>query len=184
MWQYKKFRNQEFVPLIKFLVEMYQPDIYVEVGVQKAFTFNQISPLVKEAFAVDIVPMPNVIRAFNVCICQKASLEFAEQWDRNKQIDLLLIDADHKRESVLADFNALSPFVTPGTGLILLHDTYPAAPNMVKRGLCHSAWEAAREIHSNNRKYKNWEIVTLPGPYAGLSIIRNATKHLHWMEEK
>ena len=181
MWQYKKFRNQEFVPLIKFLVEMYQPDIYVEVGVQKAFTFNQISPLVKEAFAVDIVPMPNVIRAFNVCICQKASLEFAEQWDRNKQIDLLLIDADHKKESVLADFNALSPFVTPGTGLILLHDTYPSAEYMLGKGYCSDAWEVARLIHQH---YKQWEIITLPGPYAGLSIIRNATKHLHWMEEK
>lgn len=182
MWKFKKMRNQEFVPLMKILIEFYQPDIYAEIGVQKGITFNQISPLVKEAFAVDIAPMPNVHRAENVHVCQQPSSEFAKQWDPNKKIDLLFIDGDHRKEAVLSDFDLLSPFVTPGTGLILLHDTYPSAPHMLADGYCSNAWEAAREIHRNRKKYEDFEIVTLPGPFAGLSIIRYAPKHLHWME--
>jgi len=182
MWEFKKMRNQEFVPLMKFLIEFYQPDVYVEVGVQKGHTFNQISPLVKEAYAVDIAPMPNVIEIDNVKICQMPSSIFTKWWEsrNDNKIDLLFIDADHSKEAVLLDFDLLSSFVTPCTGLILLHDTYPAVSNMVRDGLCFNAWEAAREIH-RNEKYKDWEIVTLPGPFAGLSIVRNAKKHLHWM---
>jgi len=36
---------------------------------------------------------------------------------------------------------------------------------------CSNAWEAAYEIRTSE-KYKSFEIVTLPGPWAGLSIIR------------
>lgn len=180
-WKFKKIMKMEFVPLMKFLIEMYEPDIYVEIGIQHGETFNEISPLIKESHGVDINPMPRVKYNDNVHLHANGVVEFANNWDINKQIDLLFIDGDHKKESVLRDFDLLSPFVSPQTGLILLHDAYPSEPYLIKPGWCHNAWEAARTIHTNHL-YKDWEIITLPGPYAGLSIIRNATNHLHWMK--
>lgn len=183
MWEFKKIKAQEFVPLMRFFVDLYQPDVYVEIGIQDGVTFNQISPFVKEAYAVDILPMSLVKRTENVIICQSPSLEFAKQWDKSKRIDLLFIDADHNKNKVLADFEAWSPYVTPGTGLILLHDTYPSAPYLLKKGWCSSAWEAASLLH-RSKEYGNWEIVTLPGPYSGISILRNVEQgHLHWMKD-
>lgn len=172
----------EFVPLFKILIGFYKPEVYVEVGVQHAKTFNEISPLVPLSVAVDINPMPEVRGRSGVRVYQMDSLYFAKtEMPMIGRIDLLFIDADHKKESVLADFDALSPFVTPGTGLILLHDTYPSAPYLLKEGCCFNAWEAAEVIHKNE-KYQDFEIVTLPGPHAGLSIIRKAKKHLVWRE--
>jgi hypothetical protein len=179
MWHFKKFRQQEFVPLIKFLIGMYEPDVYVEIGVQKAITFNQLSPLVKEAHAVDITPMPKIKFGRGVISHKMSSVEFAAKWDKNKKIDLLFIDGDHQYSSVLEDFKNLSPFVTPGTGLILLHDTYPSTEYLLADGYCSNAWIAAEILHKN-KEFADWEILTLPGPYAGISILRNAKNHLHW----
>lgn len=190
MWKFKNLKKQEFVPLMQFLVEMYEPDVYVEIGVEKSYTFNQVAPLVKEAYAVDIRLMPNIIQLDNVKVCRMSSIDFAEKWGKGKwgkgkQIDLLFIDADHRRDAVLFDFNFLSRFVTPGTGLVLLHDTYPSSKHLLKDGWCSNAWEAAEEIHTNP-KYRDWYGITLPGPWAGLSIFRFVprNKHfLHWMWE-
>jgi hypothetical protein len=189
MWKFKNLKIQEFVPLIYFFVEMYEPDVYVEVGVEAGYTFNQISLFVKEAYAVDIKPMGGIIRADHVHTCQMSSEHFANKWKKgdfgkDKKIDLLFIDADHRRNSVLLDFDLLSKFVTPGTGLVLLHDTYPSDEHLLRDGWCSNAWEAAEEIHTNKNRYGDWEIVTLPGPYAGLSILRNVSQgHLHWMRK-
>lgn len=188
MWQFKNLRKQEFVPLMKFFIEMYEPDVYVEIGVEAGYTFNQISPLVKEAYAVDIRPMFKINQLDNVKVCRMSSIDFAEKWNKgrwgkDKKIDLLFIDADHRRDAVLFDFNFLSRFVVPGTGLVLLHDTYPSSQNLLKDGWCSNAWEAAEEIFRNKNKYRDWEIVTLPGPWAGLSILRNVSQgHLHWLK--
>lgn len=174
----KKYKNMEFRDLIGELIRLFEPATYVEIGVKKGYTFNTVAPLVKHAVAVDINDMSTIMARPNVEICRMTSLEFAKQW--NDPIDLLFIDADHRKESVLADFDALSPFVREGTGLILLHDTYPVAEYLLNDGYCSNAWEAAWEIRKNP-KYADFEIVTLPGPYAGLSIIRKAGKgHLAW----
>ena len=176
-WQLKKFKRQEFIPLIKFLIEMYQPNTYVEVGIQKGHCFKQIAPMMKTAIGIDIhvqFQMPGSI------LIENESLNIANDW-KYGLIDLLFIDGDHNKESVLADVDAFLPHLRSGTGLMLLHDTYPGAEYLMADGYCYDAWEAAREIHSS-QKYKNLEIVTLPGPYAGLSIIRKAEKHLHWKE--
>lgn len=180
MWQPKKFKKMEFMPLVSFLIYMYQPDVYVEIGVQKADTFNQISPLVKEAHAVDINPTPRVALKDHVHVHTMPSLEFAKQWDPEKKIDLLFIDGNHEWTAVLDDFHAFGDYVRPTTGLVLMHDTYPGTKELATEGYCHDAWKAARKIHLDKGICSKWEIITLPGPYAGISILRNAWKHLHW----
>lgn len=175
-----KGRGQEFRELMSELINLYKPNTYVEVGVQKGYTFNTLAAKVKRAVAVDIGDMRHLKDRANVEKNRMTSREFAAQW--TDQIDLLFIDADHRKEYVLEDFDNLSPYVPEGTGLILLHDTHPIKPRLLEDDCCSNAWEAAWEIRKK-RKYRNFEILTLPGPYAGLSIIRKARKHLAWMEE-
>lgn len=173
----RKPKGQEFRELMVELIKLFEPETYVEVGVQKGYTFNVLAPLVKLAIAVDIAGLDHVVARPNVKKYHMSSEEFAGQW--KGPIDLLFIDADHRKESVLADVNSLLSFVPEGTGLILLHDTYPVCERLLQDDSCSNAWEAAWEIRKK-RVYADLEIVTLPGPYAGLSIIRKAKKHLHW----
>lgn len=174
-----KYRNMEFRGLIVEMVNLFQPETYVEIGVQRAYTFNTISPLVKRAVAVDIVDTGRIAQHPNVETYIMPSIAFSKLW--KDPIDLLFIDADHTKESVLADFNALAPYVADN-GLVLLHDTHPVQESLLREGYCSNAWEAARKIHLG-LKYRDWEIVTLPGPWAGLSIARRAPEHLMWREE-
>ena len=172
---------------MQFLIDMYAPDTYVEIGVQKAWTFNQISPLVKTAIAVDVAPMPKVAKRDNVEVREQSSSDFALYWmaRANTDIDLLLIDGDHSSIQVEKDFNSLGRYVTPGTGIVLLHDTYPSNAKLMNKGYCHDAWKVADWIHSGAkyRDAKQWEIFTFPGPYAGMSILRKRTEHhLHWFK--
>jgi len=181
---YTKYRVTEFVPLMTELIRLYKPHTYVEIGVRKGYTFNNLIIMdeIKRAVAVDISIQRTVAKPDGkVEHYEMPSLEFAKVW--KDPIDLLFIDADHRARSVLADFNALSPFVAKGHGLILLHDTHPNDECLIADGYCYDAWEAASTIHKHG-VYADWEIVTLPGPYAGLSIIRNAEKHLAWRDDE
>ena len=175
----RKPKGQEFRELMLELIKLFVPHTYVEVGVQNGYTFNVLSPKVKRAVAVDIGDMSQIIARPNVEKLRMKSEEFATRW--TGPIDLLFIDADHRKESVLADFDNLSPFVPEGTGLILLHDTHPVTTRLLADDCCSNAWEAAWDIRKK-RKYQDIEIITLPGPYAGLSIIRKAKRHLAWRE--
>lgn len=176
----KPRKNQEFRDLMLELVRLFAPDTYVEIGVHKGYTFKAIAPKVKRAVAVDINDMGHIPDWHNVEKYQMSSGEFAKVW--SGPIDFLFIDADHDKKAVLHDLDALVPYMTEGTGLILLHDTHPVAENLLRPQYCHNAWEAAWTIRKQ-RKYGSLEIVTLPGPVAGLSIIRKARRHLAWKQQ-
>jgi hypothetical protein len=173
----RRYQVTEFATLIKEFVFYIEPETYVELGVRDGYMFNQISPLVKRAVACDIAPMPNVIRYSHVEVKEMTTFKLSSQW--TEPIDMLFIDADHHRDSVLNDFDRFSPFVKECTGVIFLHDTYPRFPELTSTEFCNSAWEAAWKIRTDP-EYKQFEIFTIPGPYAGLSLIRKAPKNLHW----
>ena len=160
------------------LAKIFQPHTYVEVGVQKSYTFNKMSPLVKRAVAVDIMPPRNLDAWKHVETYVMSSLEFAQQW--KDPIDILFIDADHRKEALLADFEALSPFVRD-TGFIMLHDTHPVNEGLLSDGYCSDAFMAAWQIFKTKPEF---QIFTFPGPWAGLSLVRKATKPLYWMNDE
>ena len=185
MWKVKKFRHQEFFPLMKFLVEMYEPDSYLEIGVQKGYTLLQMASLVPAVTGVDPAPLVKGKLPENVTIFKGLSKEYYESVaGEGKQFDLILIDGDHESHAVLYDIGNCVKLLKPYTGLLLLHDTYPGSPELATPGYCHDAWAAARTIHKLRKYNRMLEIVTLPGPYAGMSIVRYVPdgKHLHWEE--
>ena len=171
-------KKQEYREFIIELVKLFKPKTYVEIGARYGYVFNSVSPYCERSIAVDL-RLSGIKKRQGVECFQMSSQEFSEQW--NEDIDLLFIDADHNKKAVLQDFTNLSKWVKPITGLILLHDTYPVKEDLLKSDACSNAWEAARLIHEH-LMYHDFEIVTLPGPYAGLSIIRSAPIH-GWMQK-
>jgi cephalosporin hydroxylase len=179
----QRYRRMEYVGLMKELVKLLHPEVYVEVGVQNGHTFNQMLECleIQHLVAVDKNPMPNVIATDpRVMVYVMDSQEFAKKWEA--PIDLLFIDADHQCNAVLADFKALAPLVRKGTGMILLHDTHPMTEELLQPGYCDDAWKAADWIH--RKAGPKYEICTIGGPWAGLSLIRCRTSHhLAWKGE-
>ena len=172
----KKCRIMEYGPILEEIIKVSQPDLYVELGTQKGTTFNRVSGLCKKSIGIDIVMQKSVMKRSNVELFEMDSTEFIK--DFTGQIDILFIDADHKKESVLKDFYNMAPFVKEGTGIIMFHDTYPVNEDLMKEGYCFNAWEAVDELR---KKEKDYEFFTMPGPWAGLTLCRKrGGKHLHW----
>ena len=171
-----EYREMEFVGLLIELAKLFKPQIYVELGVKKGYTITRLAPYVGKAIGIDIDPVQ--INLPNVTTHVSTTQDFAKTLcNRDPFIDFLFIDADHSYKAVLDDFDAYLPHVK-SNGLIFLHDTHPIKQELTKPGYCHDAWKAASEI---NDCETGVEIVTLPGPWAGLSIIRKFGKHhLAW----
>jgi cephalosporin hydroxylase len=183
---FQKHKEMEYKNVLIQLGKLLEPKVYVEVGTQKGATFNAIVRelgSLEKAIGIDIKILPSVVsekQRNHVQLFEGTSEDFVATLEsKDRFIDFLFIDADHSKDSVLKDFNTLSPFVHIGSGLVFFHDTHPTRQYLLHPGYCNNAWEAARTIFKNS-KYRNWEIVTLPGPYGGLSIARNAPKHLNW----
>ena len=172
-------KKQEYKDFILELVKLFKPNTYVEIGARFGYVFNAVSPLVKRSIAVDL-RLKGIKQKQGVECYQIDSKEFAKQW--KDPIDLLFIDANHDSKAVLTDFRNLAPFVKEHTGLILLHDTYPINRDLLRKDACSDAWKTAKKIN-RLRAYSDYEICTLPGPHAGLSIIRKASCH-GWMDIK
>lgn len=175
-------RQQEFRDLIFELVLLFKPDTYCEIGIKRGYVFNYIAPHVKRAVAVDKAPFRGIRKGDNTLHYQVNSSDFAAEWNKQKdtRIDMLFIDANHRCKNVLLDLGSMHDFVPEHTGLILLHDTYPIKRELLVDSRCSNSWEAAKFIRKELGNL--YEIVTLPGPQAGLSIVRKAMTH-GWMDK-
>lgn len=180
-----KFRQMEFKNLLLELTVLLQPKSYLELGVKDGYTFNAIAPLVDKAYAVDFNQRKSVTINNNVEFFEMSTTNFYENFKtRNEKIDFIFVDADHKKESVIIDIAIAKEFITPFSGLIFIHDTYPIKEELMCQGYCHTAWEAI-QITKPDIKAMHMELITIPGPWAGLSIMRYTPDNKHgWMDFK
>jgi hypothetical protein len=170
-------------------------------------------PQIKEAHAVDIkigdkVVKPDVFVTTGsasghpperIWHWQMSSQDFVHMWPAYKKdgIDVLFIDGDHNKETVEHDFFEIGKFVRTGTGLILMHDTHPMTEELLQPQFCNNAWKFASELfdgvsnqyelgplYMNDDSYRYFEVLTLPGPWAGLTIVKKRGQHhLCWENE-
>lgn len=176
-------KNTEFKKLLIELVELFKPKVYMELGTKKGYIFNAIASKVDKAIGVDYAGFSSIIyKEGKTLLFQLKTDDFARMWEAtpDNEVDFLFIDACHEKNQVLRDFNNFSKFVKEGTGLIFMHDTHPIREDLLDSGYCHNANEAAWEIRTNEKYRKKFEIVTLPGPWFGLTIIRKSSKQLAW----
>lgn len=149
-------------------------EVYIELGVQFGETHSKVAPLFTRSIGVDT---------------DERSAQYAKEFyhmettdffrEVNVVADLIFIDADHRHSYSLYDFRQARYIIRPLTGLIVLHDTYPANENELQDIFCSDSWKTAVAI----RAMWDWESVTLPGMH-GLTICRYVPdgRHLHWMK--
>ena len=178
-----EYKEMEFIELLIVIAKLFKPKVYMELGTKNGYTIKRMAQFVERAIGVDIrqldLDLPNVTTITGTTQAYAESIVNSGEF-----IDLLFIDADHSYEASYNDFSKYLPLVRSGTGLIVMHDTHPIKPELAVDGRCGTAWKSARKIHELGRNVLNVEIVTLPGPWAGLSIIRKLGPfHLAWQKE-
>ena len=163
---------------IKKLAESLKPKVYVELGLYQCELFNKIVPYAENLFGVDINPEAGrwMTKSEKTLFFHGTTDEFVEQVKSNNlKIDLLFIDADHCKESVLNDFWNYFPYVNDH-GIILLHDTYPKNLQYTDKGYCGDAYLAINELKNHQDEF---ELMTIP-IHPGLTLIRKRKTQLSW----
>ena len=165
--------RDELIPLI---ARHLNPSVYVELGIGYAgssLLSNMIQSLPNaEIWGIDIVDMTEQFAGRNANIFTGNTVEFAQYWQDHqtgRTIDLIFIDADHSCEAVLFDVEDFFPHLTPDTGVMILHDTWPVAEDWTgpdKSGTAHRVVKILRAEYANEM-----EIFTLP-IHHGLTFIR------------
>ncbi len=162
------------------LAAQFRSKVYVELGLYQCELFNGVIPYAETLIGVDISAEAGkwMNASEKATFIHSNTNDFAEALKRNPiSIDMLFIDADHSKESVLKDFWNFFPFVNDD-GIILLHDSYPKNAEYTQPGYCGDGYKAIEELSKETELY---EMMTLP-MHPGLTLCRKRKQHLPWLE--
>jgi len=187
---FSKFKNQSPVGLgneaplnwhedfIVELAKIIRPKVYLELGLYQCELFNRIIPFAGKLIGVDVALEAGKFMEKSEkteFVCMKTD-EYAKQLKKKPiKIDMLFIDANHSKESVLKDFQNYFPFVRE-QGIIILHDGYPKNKAQTQPGYCGDGYKAIEKLSKNTKDY---EMMTIPVS-PGLTLCRKRKKHLEW----
>ena len=163
---------------IVYLASQYRPKVYVELGLYQCELLNKVVPYADTLIGVDISAEAGKLMTVSdkTTFVNSTTDQFAEALKQNPiSIDMLFIDADHSKESVLKDFWNFFPFVNDH-GLILLHDTHPKNYQYADKGYCGDAYLVIEELKNHSDEF---EMMTIP-IHPGLTLIRKRKTQLSW----
>ena len=143
------------------LASIYRPKTYIELGLHDGETFNKVKNYCGRAIGVDIRKV-HLDGEIHNCTTD----EFFDQVIVNEKADMIFIDADHKYDSVIKDFENSLKVLNQG-GCILLHDTDPESDHLFDPGYCGDSYRMVDYLESRG----DINVVTIPCTEAGLSIV-------------
>lgn len=167
------FFHHQFLEL---MARRMAPHLYVEFGVASGECISRVAPHCHRAIGVDL-KVPRDVSGYELFL--GSTEEFAiRKLPELDSIDLLFIDADHRFEQSIQDFNRLLPKIS-NDGLIVLHDTYPENKQWLAVDHCADSYRTADELYTRCHQL-GVEVVTLPFP-PGITIVRKRSSQLAWM---
>ncbi len=178
----KKTRLEWHENFIVHLASILKPNIYVELGLYRCKLFNRIIPYANNLIGVDIAPETKkyISHSPKVTFINDTTNNYASMLKKQPiTIDLLFIDANHSKKSVLSDFSNFFPFVSDH-GIIVLHDSFPIGPEETDPGYSGDGYKAIEQLA---KKTDTYEMMTIP-VHPGLTLCRKRTSQLAWQEKK
>jgi hypothetical protein len=162
----RKPQESWHVSFVESISRIIKPELYVELGIYEAETFNRVNA--RKKIAVDINPISfsyieNNSNVVSICGTSSNLVEYLVNLEN--KIDLIFIDADHQVESVVSDFENIEPAMAIN-GIVLFHDTFPGTEQMASPLFCGNGFLAFTILR---KKFKNWDFVTIP-VHPGLTI--------------
>jgi hypothetical protein len=154
--------------LVRWIVKIQHAQTYLEIGVLFGDTFNEIRKIVPRAIGVDIKKREDISEVI-IPECEfyeMISDRFFEQF--KEKADVIFIDADHRFEQLVKDFENSLKILNQG-GTIIIHDTDPCEKERLVPTSCADSYKIIEHIHVNHPEL---DIVTFPVSVMGISVVR------------
>ena len=152
---------------IAILSKIYNPKVYVELGLYQGESLSKVQPYIGKGYGIDMKPndfLEKLKLYSNLEIIYTTTNAFFENF--NEGIDMAFIDADHCYESALTDFENVYKRLNPG-GIILLHDTDPESNHLIHPGYCGDSYKIVKYLENKT----DINCITFPITEAGLTIV-------------
>ena len=148
--------------IIESVAKLTNCNTYLELGVHVGDTFSTMCRATTRAIGVDVNDRRfEKVGEFHQCTTDEFFSYFKDK------VDIVFIDADHKFESVVKDFEH-SLLLLNKYGIIFLHDTDPMTEEFLDYRLCGDSYRIVDYIRE---KHPELNVTTLPITEAGLSIV-------------
>lgn len=142
---------------------------YLELGIYKGETISKAATFINKAVGVDIIDHIGINKNFE--FIKSSTDDFFDSNEEN--FDAIFIDADHKYESCIKDFeNSLK--ILNYNGFIFIHDTDPISKKYTDFGYCGDSYKINNYIYD---KHPELDLITLPLTEAGLSIVKRKNEN-------
>lgn len=149
-----------------------KPHCYIELGLGTDPAILNVGEHCFKAYGVDRKVEKFAAPPNSVILEMSTDEFFAAYSDTIEPPELVFIDADHSKDQVLKDLEAVAA-IAGDNCIVVLHDTFPENLEQTRPGLCSDSYRVAEYLAAS----KTWEVVTLPIP-PGLTICRLNPKSL------
>lgn len=153
---------------------------YLEIGVYRCETLRLVAKTAIRAVGVDIDSraLASAPKAQNVITFLGTAQDYSSS-NRSERFDLIFIDANHSKESVIDDFEAVQALLAVG-GTIMLHDTWPKTEEFSSPALCGDAFMAVHALRSSQTDFDFFTIASHPG----LTLCQRKEVFPSWFQPK
>jgi predicted O-methyltransferase YrrM len=154
---------------------------YLEVGIYRGETLRRLARHCEFVVGVDIDEKatksirPNERLEIFLGTVQEYS---NSRNDDSLKFDLAFIDANHKVDYVIQDFDTVTKLVEK-RGTILLHDTWPQSEDFADPKFCGDAYKAVDLLR---KQYGEWNFVTIQ-KHPGLTIAQRINTLPSWVKQ-
>lgn len=164
--------------IIRDLAKTLSVNSYLEIGVYRCETLRLLAKVAKNVVGVDIdeTALRSAPKSSKIETFLGTAEEYAEA-NAHKRFDLIFIDANHAKEHVASDFNAVEQLLTQ-RGMILLHDTWPSTEEFSRARFCGDAFLAVHELRASR---PDFNFVTL-STHPGLTLCQRTGIYPDWFE--
>ncbi len=157
-----KNMHSNFVALI---ASIYNPSVYLELGVGAGETMRRVQPFCGKTIAVDYNSGISKLKGIEIYI--QTTNEFFSHF--KDKVDMVFIDADHSFKQVEKDLINSCRLLNRG-GVILMHDVDPESDEFFRPRTCGDCYQIVELIEGGFLDI-NFNICTLPVEHTGLAIL-------------
>lgn len=136
---------------------------YLEVGVYQCETLRLVAKSADRVVGIDIdsKALESAPRRSNVTTFLGTAQDYLSL-QGSERFDLIFIDANHSKASVIEDFEAVQSMLMAG-GTIMLHDTWPKTREFSSPMFCGDAFLAVHELRKRRPDFSFFTIPSHPG---------------------